>query len=477
MDAHSTISRVAASLALVLGTLLLGAGSAVAAPNVVVIQTDDQSLNTLHAMQRTQELVGDAGVTFDRYYASLSLCCPSRASLLTGRYAHNHGVERNVPPNGSYYALDSSRTLPVWLQRAGYVTAHVGKYLNGYLLGVPSGWTEWYTGMDPTTYRYYNYILNENGIPHLYGSRPNDYQTDVLTRKAVRFIERRAPGPRPFFLSLDYLAPHTEVGTIPFVTEDTPPIPAPRHEGSMGSVALPEDPSFNEADVSDKPAHVRNRPLLTTADRAEITERYRARLESLLAVDEGIEAVIAALAETGELANTYIFVISDNGWMDGQHRYPRAKRRIYEPSMHLPLLVRGPGVAPGTHTRSLAVNVDLAPTIVELAGARADFEMDGRSLVPLLSAPATDWSRQILHEYVAGEGPLADDTDPSFEGVRTDTGLVYVEHATGERELYDLNSDPFQLESLHDDPSYAAQRDAMAARLAELRQCAGASCR
>lgn len=443
-------------------------------PNVVVIQTDDQSLNTMQVMTRTQRLIGDAGLSFDRYFTSFSLCCPSRASLLTGQYAHNHGVESNMPPGGGYYALDSRSTLPVWLQRAGYVTAHVGKYLNGYVLGVPRGWNEWYTGMDPTTYRYFNYWLNENGLPRKYGRADRDYQTDVLTRKAVGFIERRARSDRPFFLSLDYLAPHEQVGGIPRVTPAQPPVPAPRHAGAMAQAELPVDPSFDEVDVSDKPAHVRNRPALTDAQREEITTQYRARLESLLAVDEGVEQVIRALEASGELDSTYVLFVSDNGWMEGQHRYPSGKRVVYEPSMHLPLLMRGPGIPSGTRTSATAANVDLAPTLLELTGAAADAEIDGRSLVPVLGAPAAGWDRDILHEFVSGSRGGG---DPSFTAVRSPDDLVYVEHATGERELYDLRADPFQLDSRHDDPAYGSRRDALAERLAVLRTCRGETCR
>lgn len=443
-------------------------------PNVVVIQADDQSLNTMRALPRTQRLIGDAGLSFDRYYTSFSLCCPSRASLLTGLYAHNHGVESNMPPSGGYYALNGNSTLPVWLQRAGYATGHVGKYLNGYAFGVPRGWNEWYTGMDPTTYRYFNYWLNENGIPRRYGRRERDYQTDVLTRKAVRFIEKRSGSDQPFFLSLDYLAPHDQVGGIPKVTPAKPPVPAPRHAGAMADAELPADASFDEADVSDKPAHVRNRPPLTDAQRAEVTTRYRARLESLLSVDEGVEQVVRALEAAGELENTYVLFVSDNGWMDGQHRYPSGKRAIYEPSMHLPLLMRGPGIQAGARTSALAANVDLAPTLLELTGAAADAEIDGQSLVPVLGAPGAEVDREILHELVRGSRGGG---DPSFTAVRSADDLVYVEHATGERELYDLRADPFQLESRHDDPDYASRREELAVRLAELRTCRGESCR
>lgn len=463
-------------LALVLAAASFGTVPTAAAadprPNIIVIQTDDQSLNTMSVMTRTRALLGDAGMTFQNYYTTFSLCCPSRASLLTGQYSHNHGVVQNDPPNGSYYALDSGRTLPVWLRQAGYTTAHVGKYLNAYVLGVPPGWTEWYTGSDPTTYRYFNYILSENGIPHLYGSRDRDYSTDVFTRKAVDFIKRRAPRDQPFFLSLDYFGPHRASGITPGILPSKPATPAPRHAGTLAGTTLPVDPSTNETDVSDKPAHVRDKPTLTAEQLETLRSDHQARLEALLSVDEGVEQVIQALEESGELANTMIFFISDNGWMDGQHRYDGGKRRVYEPSVHLPLLVRGPGVPAGSTTAALAANIDLAPTIAELAQATPNLVIDGRSLLPVFSAPATSWDRDILIEYVQSE----QDPDPGFTAVRDDEGRVYVEHENGERELYDLGSDPFQLNSLHATSAWDAVRAALSARLAALRTCAGVSC-
>lgn len=450
-------------------------------PNIVVIQTDDQALEDMSVMTKTRRLLGGSGVTFENYYASFSLCCPSRATLLTGQYAHNHGVRGNLPPNGSYFAMDSLHTLPVWLQRAGYVTAHVGKYLNGYTVAslVPPGWTEWYTGSDPFTYNYYNYVLSENGVPRFYGDRPEDYQTDVLTRKAVNVIRRRSGRSRPFFLSLDYLAPHVESSTVPLVTEDgPPPVPAPRHAGTFATRPLPVDASFDEVDVSDKPPHVQARSRLTSTQVAEITTTHRARLESLLAVDDGVQAVVDALQESGELANTLIIFISDNGHMSGQHRYPQGKLRVYEPSTHLPLLVRGPGVAIGQTTSALAANVDLAPTVLAYARATADIEMDGRPLSRVLATPALAWSREILHEYFKEESPVGrDGGDPSYTGVRASDGVVYVEHDGGATEMYDLTTDPLQLDSVHAAPAHATRKAALAARLAALRTCSGVSCR
>lgn len=460
--------------------LAITATSAIAAPNVVLIQTDDQSMNTMGVMARTRALIGDQGMTFDRHYVSYSLCCPSRASLLTGQYAHNHGVRGNFPPAGGYGALDHHRTLPVWLQRAGYRTGHVGKYLNFYSLlsGIPPGWDEWYTAVDPFTYRYTEYVLNENGLPHLYGRREQDYQTDVYTRKAVEFIGRNADREEPFFLAVDYMAAHGELALGDHLTPTGPPRPAKRHAGAMASATLPTPPSFNEADVSDKPSHVRDDPSLTAAQIEDITTEYRLRLESLLAVDEGVEKIIDKLAAEGVLEDTIVIFMSDNGWMSGEHRYHRGKLRVYEPSTRVPLLVRGPGVAPGTHSSALTANIDLAPTIAELAGATPDVVVDGRSLTPAFANTSLAWERDLLHEYfpTPGGNLLGEGDDPGFTAVRTQDGLVLAEHDSGEGELYDLTADPFQLNGLQANPEWADERAALSARLAALRTCAGASC-
>src|SRR5262245_3724595 len=246
-------------------------------PNVVVLMTDDQTVESMRVMPNVKTLLADQGVTFDNSFVSYSLCCPSRATYLTGQYAHNHGVWGNAAPNGGYYKLDSTNTLPVWLSRAGYQTMHIGKYLNGYgtrnAREVPPGWGLWYGSVDPTTYRYDTFTLNENGTTVNYGTGVANYQTDVYARKAVSLIAGRAADPRPFFLSVAFLAPHAGGPRDP----DDPagqgtPSPAPRHRNLFRTQPLPTPPSFNEADVSDKPAAIRNRALLTTARITKIRE-------------------------------------------------------------------------------------------------------------------------------------------------------------------------------------------------------------
>ena len=241
-----------------------GAGSVAEAakrkPNVVVLMTDDQTVRDLEVMARTRRVLGGRGVTFRNSFVSYPLCCPSRATFLSGQYPHNHRVLGNRPPNGGYRRFDKGNALPVWLEQAGYRTAHIGKYLNGYgrdvAAGVEPGWTEWYGSVDPSTYLMWGYTLNENGSFRTYGrpgvENPALYQTDVYRRKAIDFIRRQRAANRPFFLSVAFLAPHGESRRSRRARRaGTSVRPVPRHRGRYASKPLPRPPSFNERDVSD----------------------------------------------------------------------------------------------------------------------------------------------------------------------------------------------------------------------------------
>ncbi|WP_371778376.1 sulfatase family protein [Streptosporangium subroseum] len=452
--------------------------SAPAKPNVVVIMVDDMNASALQYLPNVRSLLATPGTTFDNSVVSYSLCCPSRTTFLTGQYAHNHGVLGNKLPDGGYEKLPAAETLPVWLRRAGYATAHIGKFLNGYgrqrPTEIPPGWAEWYGSVDPSTYRMWNYTLNENGTLHTYGAAgvedPALYQTDVYARKAVAYIERKAPAVEPFFLSFAPLAPHGEGAAAGSDLSQRNPRPAPRHRGDLAGVTLPKPPSYDEADVSDKPAAIRDRPRITPANEDRIENvRLRGRLESLLAVDDAVADIVAALRASGELADTLIVFTSDNGWMQGEHRIQSGKTVPYEESIRVPLIIRGPGLPAGKHVSTIAANVDLAPTILDAAGATAGVTVDGRSLLPIAVDTAST-ARGIVIET----GPKQ--SGRWYAGLRAPR-WKYVEHSTGERELYDLQQDPYELASVHDDPRYAPTRRALADRLATLRTCAGDVCR
>lgn len=481
--------RTRIALALVAGLLTSAfsvSGAAVAGqrlapeqvpPNIVVVMTDDQNVSSLSVLPRTRQLLAGAGTTFGNSFVSYPLCCPSRATYLTGQYPHNHGVMGNSPPDGGYATLRGDETVPVWLRRAGYQTAHVGKYLNGYGAQdpreVPPGWGEWHGLVDPTTYRMWGYTINHNGTTRTYGQQdvedPALYQTDVLSTIATDYIDRRAPGSQPFMLSFAPLAPHAEVGWAS-TNGNRNPRPAPRHRGMFAGAQLPRPPSFDEADVSDKPALIRQLPRLDTTAVAGITRDYRSRLEALQAVDEAVAAIVARLAQHGELADTLIIFTSDNGWLQGEHRVPRGKVLAYDESSRVPLIVRGPGVPAGATNSAFVSNVDLAATILDAANAVPGITIDGRSLIPIAQDPGSVAGRQLLIE--TGPKPSGNQWYAAIRGSR----WAYVEHSTGERELYDLNADPYQLQSRHADPAYQAVRLQLATRLHQLQACAGSTC-
>jgi N-acetylglucosamine-6-sulfatase len=471
-------------------------GAAARGPNVVVVMTDDQRFDDMPALPKTRRLIGQAGVTFTRSFASYPVCCPARATFFTGQYAHNHDVRCLYPDcGGGYGKLNQREYLPVWLEDAGYATAHIGKFLNGYgkerAPDMPNGWTEWYGLVDPWTYRMWGYQLFENGDRRTYGSLlrevPRYYQTDVLSRKAVRFIRRRAGGEAPFFLSVAYLAPHHESGKTQGRTGKLLR-PAPRHRRRHAHMALPKPPSYNESDLSDKPRWVTRNRALNSRREAAILSRIRERWASLPAVDDGVEAIIEALRSTGELDNTYVIFTSDHGFMQGEHRIPQGKMVPYDPSTQVPLLIRGPGIPRGRTTKALVGDVDLAPTILDATPARPSRPLDGRSVLPFARNVRLRSLRPLLHT-TAGQGAKGRTNTreggtrgtqprvPAWSAVRT-TRWLYIEYRSGQREIYDLKRDPWQMNSVIDDPRQAARtrRNTLRRLLDDLRRCRGRSC-
>ncbi len=443
-------------------------------PNIVFILADDLDAQqqSISYMPKLKELIADQGTTFKNFFVNITLCCPSRASILRGQYAHNTKVLTNDPQNGAYplfysQGLENS-TMATWLKAAGYRTAMLGKYLNHYPLAnnrahVPPGWDEWSVPIEEADpYSGYNYRMNQNGAIVAYGAQASDYLTDVLSGKATDFIQRAVRDNKPFFV---YLAPYTP---------HEPATPAPRHQNEFPGLTAPRPPSFNEAEVSDKPAWLRSFSLLTPRQIQNTDELYRQRAQSLLAIDEMIANIVQTLQSANALANTYIIFTSDNGLHMGEHRLAQRKQTPYEEAIHVPMLVRGPGVPAGQTLEHLAMNIDFAPTFAELAGAAAPSFVDGRSLVPLLKnnppSPAS-WRQAALIEHKEDSTSIR---IPDYQGLRK-PDLLYVEYATGEREYYNLLTDPYQLQNQYQsaNPALMAQ---LASELAKLRNCAGANC-
>jgi N-acetylglucosamine-6-sulfatase len=464
-------------------------------PDILVIYVDDMREADYDALPRTRALIGGQGATYPNYFMTTPLCAPSRASFFRGQYAHNTGVRNNQDGFQALNAIDES-TIATWLRGANpaYRTAHVGKHINGYSSGnqlgpIGPGWTDWIV---PEPVAFYDYDLNVNGTREPHGSQKNDYLTDVMLAKAQQIITT-TPESTPLFL---YFAPKSPHG---------PSIPADRHKDAPFEPLDQNKPSFNEeapaAEMADKPDYMQ-RPPLTPEDIQGLRQSNRDRQRSLLSVDEAIEGLIETLDAAGRLDKTYIFFVTDNGYLLGEHRRT-AKNVPYEEAIKMSMLVRGPEVRQGTNDAFVA-NIDLAPTIADLAGVTPPSYVDGRSIVDTfdgsgndrqailieISPPGSDPEEAIdqfpaearlLEEQAEAEARAAARVGIAAVGdhdaIRTTDGWVYIEHGTGEQELYNLNEDPFQLESLHADASQSGRIAELSAWLATLRDCDAASCR
>lgn len=462
-------------------------------PNFLFVLTDDQNTGMEAALPWTVANVRDQGIDFRNSFVPLSMCCPSRASILSGKYPHNHGVHTNVTAGwggAPSFSLNGSdqQTIAVWLQQAGYATALFGKYMNNYPeyaprqaapynspALVPPGWSEWYGAIDlvpggDNPYQQFNYGLIENGVEVRYGAQAADYLGDVLTTKAERFITQSIKNQKPFFAYVSYISPHG------------PATPAPRHRDRFLGFPFLAGPAFNEADVTDKPQWLRLNPLLTASAIQDITALREKRHESLLSVDEGIQRLVGLLEQSGELSRTYIIFTSDNGWHMGEHQLPPNKGTAYEEDIRVPLWIRGPGIPAGSVNNDLVVNIDLAPTFNELAGNAPQTTADGRSLVPLLNgATPPDWRKRFLVEHFAAlpniSYPVAVANPGWFEyfGVR-DRSRIFVQYTYGDQEYYDLAVDPYQLTNTVTTADPLLVQD-LNSRLPALKACAGATCR
>lgn len=435
-------------------------------PNILFILTDDQDEESIARMPKLQDRLVNQGTTFDNALVTTPQCCPSRATFLRGQYAHNHNILGNNPPLGGFEKFRNlgheHSTIATWLNGAGYTTAYVGKYMNGYgekrpTRYVPPGWDRWRARLGGVGGD--NYNVNENGEVKIY-DRHKLHETDYYSDRAEAFVRSHKGDGAPWFMVVAPSAPHH------------PAYAAKRHDGMFRRAKMPKPLSFNEADVSDKPAWVRKLPRLDGRGIRRAEELWRKRQRSLQSVDDMVGNLTGALADTNQLDETYVVYASDNGYLLYNHRV-EGKGAPYEESVGVPLIVRGPGVPTRAVRSQLVGNADWAPTIADWAGVAVPSFVDGRSFAPLLAeSPPAGWREQLLIEFFLGHR--------EFRGLRTSGGEVYVEYLdTNERELYDLSADRYQLQNSYpdarvDDPSRIAD---LQTRLDALENCAGETCR
>ncbi len=452
-----TRRRTIAILFVVLGTLTgctgtsgtspRGHAGSARQPNIVFVLTDDLSTDLVQYLPHVRALQRQ-GMSFSHYFVVDSLCCPSRSAILTGRYPHNNGVFTNTGSDGGYDAFqrhhDARLSFGPALKRAGYRTAFLGKYLNGYrpALPRPDGWDEW--DVAGNGYREYDYALNQDGIQVAYGHDPKDYLTDVLSARAGTLIDGYADAGKPFAMEVATFAPHR------------PATPAPRDRGSFRALRAPRGPAFDHAPVASLPwlAHF---PPLTSRQKQLIDHVYRKRVESAQAVDDLVAHLQARLKANGLADDTYFVFSSDNGFHTGQYGLLPGKQTAFDTDIRVPLVIDGPGVPAGRTVSAMTSSIDLAPTFEALGRASAAGSIDGTSLVPLLrgASPPAEWQRAVLVEH-HGPDVTASDPDlqsprsgnpPSYEAMRT-ARATYVEYADGTRELYDLATDPRELRNV-----------------------------
>ncbi len=500
-------------------------------PNILVVMTDDMAAADLELMPNVQKLLARKGTTFDDAIDSFPLCCPARATFITGQYAHNHKVKGNFAPYGWYGMKHRGNTLPAWLDDAGYTTALIGKWLNGYGARdahgeVPKGFDIWRGLLDVSAYDYSNFVMNVDGtlrawgdkdfarklvefaiievddlpdslqsifakLEELFGPRPYSswgaetteaYSPDVTGEITEKLVAKQGKKKKPFFIWWSVAAPHREdVATTLMGRPGPDPRPAPRYEDESKGYTLPRPPNFNEADISDKSSNFQAKtPVLSDAQIAQLQLDYEGRVGSLLAVDDHVGDLVETLKRTDQLKNTMIVFLSDNGWMQGEHRISGDKFLPYEESLRIPLVIRGPGVPKGQTVQGQVSNIDFAPTLLDAADAKAGRTLDGVSLLPTIRNPKRRPNRALeieaLHPLFDSPDIPVNAWDRPYTGVRTDQYTYVVWTETGEKELYDRDVDPYQLDNVAGDPAYAAVEANLAAKLEKLADCRGAAC-
>lgn len=423
-------------------------------PNIVFVLADDLSNNLVPFMPHVLGLER-SGTSFTNYTVTDSLCCPSRASILTGQYPHDTRIYTNTAPDGGFPRFlqrnEQKVAFNVALSQAGYRTAMMGKYLNGYRPGrvydglknyVPPGWTEWDVAGE--AYHEFNYHLNEDGHVRDYGSQPNDYLTSVLSQRADAFIAACSAQHAPFFLEVATFAPHA------------PYVPAPSDQGTLAGLRIPRASPFDKLPTNG-PLWLRHRPPLSRALLTHFDDVFQKRAESVLSIDRLVGSIESTLAQTGQASNTDVFFSSDNGYHIGEYRLSPGKRTAYDTDVEVPLVAAGPGIRHGHLVAREAQNIDLAPTFETLAGVTPSPSVDGHTLQPLLVHKRVHhWRKYALIEHqhtalIPGDPDSLDgqrtSNPPTYEALRT-TRFTYVEYSNGAREFYDRKTDPHELDNI-----------------------------
>ena len=449
-------------------------------PNVIVFMVDDMRADEMNGpwMRQTRDLIQSQGATFTNSFSPLPLCGPARASFFTGKYAHNTGIRTNMTPSSAFNRLDDGHAMPVWLKNAGYNTAFLGKYINGYAPRsankpgsyVPPGWDNWYASIDAGTYNYRRTILSNNGKGTI--NLGGKYQTTEYGKMGSNLVSKLAKKKQPFFFNLSFTAPHT--GTP--VEADDPrfktPVRLPKMRGAYDDLITTPGGVPGEPCNDDQPKAVSDKKPIKPGKQRDITEVRRQRAESLASVDDAVARVMRSLRKSGELDNTYVVFTSDNGYFLGEFRQPIGKKLQYEPSLRTPTIMRGPGIDEGIKRERAFTTIDFAPTVADMAGAKTNTNVDGISLLDVATGEDKPWRRPI----VTDAGSHKNTSRYGF-GLRT-KGLFYGEYADRHtsRELFDLERDPRELRNVAGKPRYRKTARTMADLLDRFRNCSGEQC-
>jgi arylsulfatase A-like enzyme len=395
-------------------------------PNIIFVLTDDQFPGSENAMPSLKSDVTSKGIKFTNMTSTFPLCCPGRATIQRGQYAHNTEIYGNSLPLGGWKKFkalgEQNSTVATWLNRSGYQTGLFGKYMNNYReRSIPPGWDRWYGWNGPkegwTS-------VNDQGREEPLKKQQAD---PLVSRNALEFLDNRLNKPAPVFAFVNFGAMHE------------PYYHATQDDDRFKGAGVPRSPAFNETSVADKPAYLRN-PSLSSSEISELDQSYRKGLRSLMRVDRFIGSASDLLRRKGEMDNTYFVFYTDNGAHFGQHRFGHGKLQPYKEDTNFPLIVRGPGIEGGATNGQLVGNHDIAPTLARMGGTSFPDFVDGRSFLALAKDPTTSWPRTaIFSERENNNAP------PNKWSMLRMVGKVYTRHEGGAREYYDLGVDSHQV--------------------------------